>query len=88
MRLSRIALAASAAVLLETLAAGGASAMPLGDLKPAAGAVAPVAQNVAWVCDPYRCWWRPNYADWGPRPFFHGPRYYRFGWNGPRRYWR
>ena len=88
MNMSRIASAAAAAVLLGAFAASSASAMPLGNLKPAADAVQ-TAQNVAWVCGPYRCWWRPNYA-WGPRPFygrhFFGPRHHRFGWYGPRRH--
>ena len=87
-----IAWAASAAILLGTFAASGASAMPLGDLK-LVDAAQPTAQNVAWVCGPYRCWWRPNYAYVVPRPFhgprfYYGPRHYRFGWYGPRRYWR
>jgi hypothetical protein len=95
MSMTRIASAASAAIFLGTLAASGASAMPLGGLKPAAEAVQTTAQNVAWVCGPYRCWWQPNYAYWGPRSFYgprfhYGPRPYRFGWygHGPRRYWR
>jgi hypothetical protein len=93
MNLNRIALAASAAVVLGTFAIGSASAMPLGNLAPAADAVAPAAQNVAWVCGPYRCFWRPNYAYIAPRPYwgprlYYGPRPYRFGWYGPRRYWR
>ena len=93
MSFGRTALAASAAIFLGTLAAGSASAMPLGNLAPAAEAVAPAAQNVAWVCGPYRCWWRPNYAYFAPRPYvygprFYGPRPYRFGWYGPHRYWR
>ncbi len=90
MSIHRLALAASAAILAGTLTAGGASAMPLGALKPAADTVQTAPQNVAWVCGPYRCWWRPGYAYWAPRPYygFYGPRHYRFGWYGHhRRFW-
>ena len=83
MRFHRIVLAASTAILLS---ASAASAMPLDGLKPATEAV-PAAENVAWVCGPYRCWWRPGYRyHYGQR--FYGPRPWRFGWHGPRRWYR
>lgn len=93
MSLNRIALAASAAILAGTFFAGSASAMPLGALRPAADAVQIAPDNVRWVCGPYRCWWRPGPAYWGgPYGFYGGPRFYgprfRYGWNGPRHYWR
>ena len=94
MSMTRIASVASAAILLGTFAfAGGASAMPLAPLQPAAQAAQVGPENVAWVCGPYRCFWRPGYA-YGYRPFygprfgFYGPRPWRYGWYGPRRhYW-
>jgi len=42
-------------------------------------------QKAAWVCGPYRCWWRP-----GPRYWGYGPRWAwgpRWGWYG-HPYWR
>jgi hypothetical protein len=88
MSIHRIAVAASAAILAGTLTAASASAMPVGALKPAADTVRVAPDNVAWVCGPYRCWWRPG-PYWGPRRFygFYGPRPFRFGWYGPRRHW-
>jgi len=80
MRIHRVVLAATAAVLFG-MNVSGVSAMPLDGLKPAGEAVQ-AAENVAWVCGPYRCWWRPGYR------YYHGPRFpYRFGWYGHRRYW-
>jgi len=85
MRIHRVVLAATAAVLLG-MNVSGASAMPLDGLKPATETVQ-AAENVAWVCGPYRCWWRPGYRTYyGPRFGFYG-RPYRFGWYGHRRYW-
>jgi hypothetical protein len=84
MRIHRVVLAASAAILLG-LSVGGASAMPLDGLKPATEGVQ-ATENVAWVCGPYRCWWRPGYRYYGPRAYgFYGPR--RYGWYGHRRWW-
>ena len=85
MRIHRVVLAASAAILLG-MSVSGASAMPLDGLKPAAETVQ-ATENVAWVCGPYRCGWRPGYRYFGPRVYgFYGPRY-RYGWYGHRRYW-
>jgi hypothetical protein len=90
MNTTRIAVATALglAALLSSLPA---RAMPVNPLAmPAAPAAQ--AQNVAWVCGPYRCWWRPSYYGgyyfgppraygyWGPRPFY-GPRW------GYRRWW-
>ena len=93
MNITRIGLAASAAMLFGSFAfAGGASAIPLAPLQPAAQAAKVGPENVAWVCGPYRCFWRPGYGwhrpFYGPRVGFYGPRAFRYGWYGPRRhYW-
>jgi hypothetical protein len=50
--------------------------MPVGGLATATNQLAVDVQNVAWVCGPYRCWWRPNY--WGARRWW-GPRW-GWGW--------
>jgi hypothetical protein len=87
MRSVRIAALALAAALGSGLAADQASAMPANGLAPAATqAVAGVVENAAYVCGPYRCWWRPG-PYWGPRPYWGpGPWGYRhWGW---RRGWR
>jgi hypothetical protein len=80
--------AAVAAVLLgaSALGAGSASAMPAGGLDPAIATgsdLAPLVQDVRWVCGPYgHCRWVAPPRYYGP-PRFHGPRVY-----GPRRHWR
>jgi len=76
-----------AATLLgaSALGVGAASAMPATGLDPAvAGAsdLAPLVQDVRWVCGPFgRCRWAPNYwagpRVYGPRRFYGGPRFYR-----------
>ena len=84
MSIHRIAVAASAAVLAGLVTIGSASAMPVGGLNDAANATARV-DKVAWVCGPYRCWWRP-----GPvwRPYgFYGPRPWGYRWHRPHRRW-
>ena len=93
MSMTRTASAASAAILLGSFAfASGASAMPLAPLQPAAEAAQVGPENVALVCGPYRCFWRPGYGYWRPHVYprfgFYGPRPFRYGWYGPRRhYW-
>lgn len=66
MRSMRIAAFALAAALGGGLLAGTASAMPLNGLTPAATQTADGVQDVAYVCGPYRCWWRPG-------PYWGGP---------------
>jgi hypothetical protein len=66
----RIAGFALAAALGSGLLVGQASAMPANGLALAATAMqaAGAVENVAYVCGPYRCGWRPG-PYWGPRPF-------------------
>jgi hypothetical protein len=73
---------ALAAVLTAGSAIGQASAMPASGLASAATATNG-AQDVRYVCGPYRCWWRPNY--YGPHyyNYYVGPRH----WYRHRRYW-
>lgn len=45
---------------------------------------APLAENVRWVCGPWRCFWRPNWTHWYVPP-------YARAWGPPVRpncYWR
>jgi hypothetical protein len=78
MNKAKLTLAAAAVLVGSALATDAASAMPNG--LPSATlaqdsaqdlAQDSAAQNVRWVCSPYRCWWRPNwyrsYAFYGPR---------------------
>jgi hypothetical protein len=81
-------LVASAALLAGALTIGSAAAMPVGGLAAAVNEVQPNAENVRWVCGPYRCWWRPGPYWVRPYGFYGRPWYrYRYGWYGPRRHW-
>jgi hypothetical protein len=61
--MNMLKLALVSAAILTAATVEGAGAMPPAKLnmtaipKPAAQ-----AQDVAWVCGPYRCVWRPNYS--------------------------
>jgi hypothetical protein len=76
----RIATAAFAILAGAGMLAGTASAMPINGQLAATPAVTD-AQQVRWVCGPYRCWWRPGYYYGGP---YIGPRW-GYGWRGG--YW-
>lgn len=77
----RIATLAVAAVLGLGAMGVSASAMPVNALTSVPQQTATGLQQVRWVCGPYRCWWRPGPAYWGPHP------YWRRGW-GWHRGWR
>lgn len=67
---------AEAGVAMPSLATPSAA---VDTLAPAA----PLAENVRWVCGPFRCFWRPNW-NWYVPP-------YARGWGPPVRpgcYWR
>ena len=64
---------ALAAAAIGCALAGTAIAMPAEQLSAPHAAL---LQKTAWVCGPYRCWWRPGPPYWGPR---------RWGWYRP--YW-
>ena len=73
MRSLKIALVAATALGGASLIAPAASAMPISGLAPAANELATDVQQTAWVCGPFRCWWRPGwgygYRRWlGPAP--------------------
>jgi hypothetical protein len=78
MRKLKIALVAATVLGGAGLVAPAASAMPMSGLATATDQLAGDVQNVAWVCGPYRCWWRPNYWGWGYRRWW-GPRW-GWGW--------
>ena len=53
-----------------------ASAMPMSNLAAAASDLA-LGQSVRYVCNQYRCWWRPNYY----RSYRYGyGSYYGYGY--------
>src|SRR6516165_4048763 len=54
------------------------SAMPMSNLAAAASDLTP-GQNVRYVCNRYRCWWRPNYYS---RPYYGYGGYGGYGY-GP-----
>jgi hypothetical protein len=66
--------------------AGTASAMPINGQLAATAPSATDAQQVRWVCGPYRCWWRPG-PYWGGGPYWGRPGWgygWRGGWRGRR----
>ena len=74
MRALAIGLVAGAAFC--GVASSPASAMPMGNLATAASDLA-LGQHVRYVCNRYRCRWRPNYA-YRPGGYYgYGPSYYR-----------
>jgi len=97
LRTSGVALAAGigAALMLGQMV-GQASAMPANGLAAPAASVKETtdAQDVRYVCGPYRCWWRPGpywgpyygYYAYGPGPYWHRPwwGWHRWGWH---RHW-
>src|SRR5262249_5092223 len=54
-----------------------ASAMPMDNLAAAASDLA-LGQSARYVCNRYRCRWRPNYA-YRPLRYGYGPSYYSHG---------
>jgi hypothetical protein len=77
----RIATAAFAILAGAGMMAGTASAMPLNGQLAATAPAATDAQQVRWVCGPYRCWWRPGGYYYGGGPYW-GPRWGYGGWHG------
>jgi hypothetical protein len=72
-----IGLVAGAAALCGVMSAP-ASAMPIGNLAAAASDLA-LGQSVRYVCNRYRCWWRPNYNYRARGYYGYGPGYYGYG---------
>jgi len=83
----KIALLAAGALCAASLAAGNASAMPVGGLGAAASEVSGDLQQARWVCGPHRCWRRHGF--YGRHYGFYGRPYYRhYGFYRPyRHYW-
>jgi len=75
LRIPALALAAVLGTGVIVGTAGAASAMPVNQLALAAKQITEGAQDVRWVCGPYRCWCRPG-------PYWHGPY-----WGWQRHYW-
>jgi hypothetical protein len=65
------------------LAAGTASAMPIG--LATNSDVASNIEQARWVCGPYRCWNAPpyGYGYYGPHRFYGGG----YGWHRGWRHW-
>ena len=84
MRHLKIAALAITAVLSVSALGGGASAMPLSGLASVAAQQTDIVEHVAWVCGPYRCWWRPGPYWGGPnwRPHYGYWGWHRWGWRG------
>jgi hypothetical protein len=60
--MNKLTIAAGLAIIAASLLAGPAQALPVPNLTAGTTELASV-QGVVWVCDPYRCWWQPNYRD-------------------------
>jgi hypothetical protein len=56
---------ALAAALVGCCLSGAAVAMPAEQLVGSDGSL---VQKAAWICGPYRCWWRPG-PPWAPPPW-------------------
>jgi hypothetical protein len=86
----RIATAAFAILAGAGMMAGTASAMPLNGQLAVTAPAATDAQQVRWVCGPYRCWWQPGgYYYPGPRWGYGWRGGWRGGWHGGwHRRWR
>jgi hypothetical protein len=77
----KLALATGLTLAGFGFAASSASAMPISGIDPAVVTSSDIAQgvqDVAWVCGPWGCHWRPN-RYWGPRPYYRP-----WGWH---RHW-
>jgi hypothetical protein len=61
-----------------------ASALPMNNLAAAASDLA-LGQSVTYVCNQYRCRWRPDYY-YGYAPSYYAWYGYAPGW-GYRRFW-
>jgi hypothetical protein len=86
----RITTAAFVILAGAGMMAGTASAMPINGQLAATAPVATDAQQVRWVCGPYRCWWRPGggyYYGGGPR-WGYGGWHRPWGYGGWHRRWR
>ena len=66
--------AAFALALGASVMADNASAMPIDSQLAATAPAAPAAQQVRWVCGPYRCWWQPG-------PYYGWHRWGGWGWH-------
>jgi len=79
----KCALVAGSVLGSLALVPASALAMPNG-LTSASAVSSSNVENVAWVCGPYRCWWRPYWRPyWGHYGYAWGPRW---GWGGRRWY--
>ena len=93
MRNLTIAALAVATVLGAAAIKDKASAMPLNGLTLAVTQSDVSVEKAAWVCGPYRCWWRPGPywrpawgGYWAPRRYWGwGGDWHRWGWH--RRWW-
>jgi hypothetical protein len=85
MRNLTIAALAVATVLGAAAINDKASAIPLNGLTPAVTQSAVSVEKAAWVCGPYRCWWRPRTywgGYWAPRRYWGwGGGWHRWGWH-------
>jgi hypothetical protein len=85
----KTALAAITVLGGVSLMASAPLAMPANGLAAMSKPSSFDVQKVVWLCNPFRCSWRPNYWGfyrgrlvWGPQYYWLNPRYY---W-GPRYY--
>jgi hypothetical protein len=76
----KIATAAFAILAGASMMAGTASAMPINGQLSATAPTTTEAQQVRWVCGPYRCWHQPGGYYYGGPPRFYGGGYWHRGW--------
>ena len=79
-----LAISLVAGVALCGIVSAPAAAMPMSNLATAASDLS-LGQSVRYVCNRYRCWWRPDY-NYGYAPSYYAWYGYAPGW-GYRRFW-
>jgi len=79
-----LAISLVAGVALGGIVSAPAAAMPMSNLATAASDLS-LSQSVRYVCNRYRCRWRPDYY-YGYAPSYYAWYGYGPGW-GYRRFW-
>ena len=79
-----LAISLVAGVALCGIVSAPAAAMPMSNLATAASDLS-LGQSVRYVCNQYRCWWRPDHY-YGYAPNYYAWYGYAPGW-GYRRFW-
>jgi len=80
-----LAISLVAGAALCSIMSAPALALPMNNLAAAANDLA-LGQSVSYVCNRYRCRWRPDYS-YGYAPSYYGGYGYAPGWGYSRFWW-